>query len=61
LATRHPERVDALIVQNGNAYQAGLGPNLAGLTAYWQDREAAEPAVRTFLQLEATRHLTSRA
>jgi pimeloyl-ACP methyl ester carboxylesterase len=55
LATRHPERVDALIVQNGNAYETGLGPNLAGLAAYWEDREAAEPAVRGFLQLEATR------
>jgi pimeloyl-ACP methyl ester carboxylesterase len=55
LASRHPEKVDALIVQNGNAYEAGLGPNLAGLAAYWEDREAAEPAVRAFLQLDATR------
>jgi pimeloyl-ACP methyl ester carboxylesterase len=55
LATRHPERVDALIVQNGNAYEAGIGPNLAGLAPYWEDREAAEPAVRAFLQLDATR------
>ena len=55
LATRHPERVDALIVQNGNAYEAGIGPNLAGLAPYWEDREAAEPAVRGLLQLEATR------
>jgi pimeloyl-ACP methyl ester carboxylesterase len=55
LAARHPERVDALIVQNGNAYEAGIGPNLAGLAPYWKDREAAEPAVRGFLQLEATR------
>jgi len=55
LATRQPERVDALIIQNGNAYEAGLGPNLAGLEPYWQDREAAEPAVRAFLELETTR------
>jgi len=55
LATRHPEKVDALIVQNGNAYEAGLGPNLAGLATYWEDRVGAEPAVRAFLQLEATR------
>ena len=55
LATRHPERVDALIVQNGNAYEAGIGPNLAGLAPYWEDRQAAEPAVRAFLQLDATR------
>jgi pimeloyl-ACP methyl ester carboxylesterase len=55
LATRRPERIDALIVQNGNAYEAGIGPNLAGLVPYWEDREAAEPAARAFLQLDATR------
>ena len=55
LATRHPERVDALVVQNGNAYEAGIGPKLAGLAQYWEDREAAEPTARAFLQLEATR------
>src|SRR3954452_25433047 len=55
LATRHPQRIDVLIVQNGNAYEAGIGPNLAGLAPYWEDRVAAEPAARTFLQLEATR------
>jgi pimeloyl-ACP methyl ester carboxylesterase len=55
LATRHPERVDALIVQNGNAYEVGIGPNLAGLAPYWEDREAAEPAARGFLRLDATR------
>jgi pimeloyl-ACP methyl ester carboxylesterase len=55
LATRRPERVDALIIQNGNAYEAGIGPNLAGLAPYWEDRRAAEPAVRSFLTLDATR------
>src|SRR3954453_7059632 len=55
LATRRPERVDALIVQNGNAYEVGIGPNLAGLAPYWADRAAAEPAARTFLALDATR------
>jgi pimeloyl-ACP methyl ester carboxylesterase len=55
LATRAPERVDALIVQNGNAYEAGIGPNLAGLAPYWEDRVAAEPAAREFLTLESTR------
>ena len=55
LATRHPERVQALVLQNANAYEAGIGPKLAGLAPYWQDREAAEPAVRNFLELESTR------
>jgi pimeloyl-ACP methyl ester carboxylesterase len=55
LATRNPERVDLLIVQNGNAYEAGIGPNLAALAPYWEDRVAAEPAARGFLRLAATR------
>lgn len=55
LATRRPERVDALILQNANAYEAGIGPNLAGLGAYWEDREAAEPSVRQLLTLDGTR------
>jgi pimeloyl-ACP methyl ester carboxylesterase len=55
LATRRPDRIDALIVQNANAYEVGIGPKLAGLAPYWADREAAEPAVRTFLELESTR------
>lgn len=55
LATRHPDRVQALVIQNGNAYEAGIGPNLAGLAPYWEDRQAAEPAVRELLKLESTR------
>jgi pimeloyl-ACP methyl ester carboxylesterase len=55
LATRHPERIQALVLQNGNAYEAGLGPNMQALTPYWRDRSANEAAVRRFLQLEATR------
>jgi pimeloyl-ACP methyl ester carboxylesterase len=31
LATRHPERIEGLVIQNGNAYEAGLGPNMRGL------------------------------
>jgi pimeloyl-ACP methyl ester carboxylesterase len=55
LATRHPERVQALILQNGNAYEEGLGPNMRALKPYWQDRAANEAAIRGFLQLDATR------
>jgi pimeloyl-ACP methyl ester carboxylesterase len=55
LATRHPERIQALVLQNGNAYEAGLGPNMQALTPYWRDRSANEAAVRALLQLEATR------
>ncbi len=55
LATRHPERVVSLVLQNGNAYEAGLGPGMQALMPYWADRLANEDAVRGFLQLEATR------
>jgi pimeloyl-ACP methyl ester carboxylesterase len=55
LATRHPERVQGLVLQNGNAYEVGLGPGMQALKPYWQDRSANEEAIRGFLQLEATR------
>jgi pimeloyl-ACP methyl ester carboxylesterase len=55
LATRHPERVQALVLQNGNAYAEGLGPSMQVLKPYWQDRAANEPGIRAFLQLDATR------
>jgi pimeloyl-ACP methyl ester carboxylesterase len=55
LATRHPERVQGLVVQNGNAYEEGLGPAMRALEPYWADRSANEEAVRGFLKLEATR------
>jgi pimeloyl-ACP methyl ester carboxylesterase len=55
LAVRHPERVAALVIQNGNAYLEGLGPRTEPLGRYWQDRAAVEPEVRGALSLEATR------
>jgi pimeloyl-ACP methyl ester carboxylesterase len=56
LAVRHPERVQALIVQNGNAYDEGLRGFWDPFRAYWQDRGAntAEP-LKGFLRLDATR------
>jgi pimeloyl-ACP methyl ester carboxylesterase len=55
LAARHPERIESLVLQNGNAYEAGLGPGMQALAPYWRDRAANEDAVRGFLTLEATR------
>jgi len=55
LATRHPERIQTLVIQNGNAYEAGLGPNMQGLKPYWADRAANEDAIRGVLQLDVTR------
>jgi pimeloyl-ACP methyl ester carboxylesterase len=55
LAVRHPERINGLVIQNGNAYAAGLGPRTQPLRAYWSDRSAHEDEIRGALTLEATR------
>jgi hypothetical protein len=52
-----PERVTALVVQNGNAYDEGLDNDFwKPLKAYWKDRtdRNAEP-LRNFLTPAATR------
>ncbi|RZJ83077.1 MAG: alpha/beta hydrolase [Chryseobacterium sp.] len=38
IATAHPERVTAIINQNGNAYLEGLGEAWTGIRALWKDR-----------------------
>jgi pimeloyl-ACP methyl ester carboxylesterase len=55
IAVRHPERVERLVLQNGNAYEAGLGPGMQALRPYWRDRGAHEDAIRAFLTVDATR------
>ena len=56
LAVKHPERVQALIVQNGNAYEEGLRDFWTPFKAYWKDRSAqkAEP-LRKLLTYESTK------
>jgi len=49
LALAHPERVSAIISQNGNAYEEGLGSAWEPIQRYWRDptaenREALRPA-----------------
>ena len=42
LATRHPERITALVVQNGNAYDEGLDNDFwEPIKAYWAAEDAA--------------------
>lgn len=56
IAARHPERVQTLIVQNGNAYEEGLREFWKPLKAYWKDRsEANANALRKFFAADATR------
>jgi pimeloyl-ACP methyl ester carboxylesterase len=55
LATRHPERISAIISQNGNAYEEGLSDGWNPIRAYWQDpSEANRAALRSFLAPETT-------
>ena len=58
LAVAHPERVSALVSQNGNAYLEGLGDSWAPIRAYWADPSAANRDVvrRGVLGLEGTRY-----
>src|SRR6201988_2504842 len=50
LAVRHPERITAIISQNGNAYEEGLSDGWKPIRAYWQDpSEANRKALRPFL------------
>jgi pimeloyl-ACP methyl ester carboxylesterase len=56
IATRHPERVQALIVQNGNAYEEGLGEFWTLLKAYWKDRTPQQAAeLSQSFTMESTR------
>ena len=56
LAAAHPERVTALISQNGNAYLEGLGDAWAPLRKLWADpSEENFEVIRGFLSLDATK------
>jgi pimeloyl-ACP methyl ester carboxylesterase len=50
----HPERVEALIVQDAVAHNEGLGANWVTRRAFWADRSAYEEALRTNLLSLAT-------
>jgi pimeloyl-ACP methyl ester carboxylesterase len=55
LAVRHPERITAIISQNGNAYAEGLSDGWNPIRAYWQDAsQANRNALRSFLAPETT-------
>ncbi len=55
LATWHPERITAIISQNGNAYAEGLSDGWKPIQAYWEDpSQANRDALRAFLAPETT-------
>jgi pimeloyl-ACP methyl ester carboxylesterase len=55
LAKKHPERITAIISQNGNAYEEGLSDGWNPVRAYWTDgSQANRDALRAFLAPETT-------
>jgi pimeloyl-ACP methyl ester carboxylesterase len=50
----HPERVQALIIQNANVYHEGLGAKWAGIAQYWADPKAHPDVFDTFVSFAAT-------
>ena len=55
IAIKHPERITAIVSQNGNAYEEGLSDGWNPIRAYWQDpSQANRDALRAFLKPETT-------
>jgi pimeloyl-ACP methyl ester carboxylesterase len=60
MALAHPDRIEALIVQDAVAHNEGLGPKWKTRRAFWADRAANESALRTnllSLPTARTRHV----
>lgn len=59
IAMKNPGKVEAIIVQNANAYSEGLGPKWTAIAEYWAERAAHEDQVDKFTSLEGAkqRHL----
>ncbi len=53
IATKHPDRITAIISQNGNAYEEGLSEGWNPIRAYWKDpSQANREALRALLAPE---------
>ncbi|WP_420094503.1 alpha/beta fold hydrolase [Achromobacter deleyi] len=49
LAAAHPDRITAIVSQNGNAYEEGLGQGWAPIQRYWKEpSQANREALRDF-------------
>jgi len=56
LAVAHPERITAIISQNGNAYEEGLSQGWNPIQKYWNEpTKENRAALRDFLKPEATK------
>ena len=54
IISAHPERLQALIIQNANAYEEGLGAKWGGIAQYWADPKAHPEVFDAFVSLAAT-------
>jgi len=55
IALKHPERITAIVSQNGNAYEEGLSEGWKPIRAYWENAsQANRDALRGFLKPETT-------
>ena len=55
IAARHPERITAIISQNGNAYEEGLSDGWNPIQAYWKEpSQANRDAIRTMVEPQTT-------
>jgi pimeloyl-ACP methyl ester carboxylesterase len=55
IATRHPEAIAGIVVQNGNAYAEGIGSAFDPMKPFWAHRDATtEAPVRALLTRETT-------
>lgn len=65
IAAKHPEWIETLIIQDGNAYEEGLTAAFDPLRAFWKERSATTeagvrqlltPEIVTFFYMQGTRH-----
>ena len=55
IATRHPERITAIVSQNGNAYEEGLSEGWNPVQTYWREPSRANrEAIRMLVQPQTT-------
>src|SRR5271163_616076 len=55
IALKHPDRITAIVSQNGNAYEEGLSDGWTPIRAYWEDpSQTKRDALRAFLAPETT-------
>lgn len=56
IAAHHPEAIEGIVVQNGNAYVEGISPAFEPLQPFWANRNAeTEKPARGLLLAETTR------